>query len=182
MSESAHQPKMNSWVFHATNKNNLYPHEVQGEKSSPIFANLLPFLCRPNFLLVELGADHPEWIEKYYSQCLVPGDSHTVLNYQRIVLLLLVGSFLVVVCIIYFVPVGGVIFSKFKVLNLFILLHTAARKALLYAFFFYLSWGYNYFRQPIEKGSTGPVTSRKRICFQLSLIRLSLMPMPAGWR
>ena len=47
--------------------------KFKAKKVHRSFANLLPFLAAGlTFLLVELGADHPEWIEKYYSNALYP--------------------------------------------------------------------------------------------------------------
>ena len=112
-------------------------------------ANLLPFLVAGlTFLLVELGADHPEWIEKYYSNAFYPVIAMMLSGISGIFSFSIWDIFWTLFILILLYVLGKVIFRRIK-FGIF-LLRTLQLAALLYTFF-YLSWGYNYFRQPIEK-------------------------------
>ncbi|MCK9641036.1 MAG: DUF3810 domain-containing protein [Prolixibacteraceae bacterium] len=121
----------------------------KAKKIQRFVANFLPFLMAGlTFLLVNLGSDHSVWIEKYYSNGLYPVIAFLLSAFSELLPFSLWDVFwsLFILFILYLL--GRVIFSKFK-FKLFIL-RTLQLAALLYTFF-YFSWGFNYFRDPIEK-------------------------------
>lgn len=113
------------------------------------FSNLFPFLVALiTFALVEYGSDHPELIEKYYSHAIYPVVAtlfSSVSGFSSFSLWDIFWSLLVLFALI---MLGSVLFGRIKLLRF--LLRTLQLAAVLYSFF-YLSWGFNYFRQPIEK-------------------------------
>lgn len=123
--------------------------KFKAKKGSLTFFNLLPFLAAiSTFVLVELGADHPDWIEKYYSNALYPVVATLFSGVSGLFPFSLWDIFWSLFVVLALFILGKVLFGKMKFF--LFLLRTLQLAALLYSFF-YLSWGFNYFRQPIEK-------------------------------
>lgn len=114
-----------------------------------IVKNLLPFLAAlVTWWLVETGANHPETIERYYSKGAYPFVASFLSAISNLFPFSLWDVFWSVVVLGLLFSLGLLIARRVRVGLFFLrLLQTAA---LLYAFF-YVAWGFNYFRQPIEK-------------------------------
>jgi hypothetical protein len=114
-----------------------------------ILRNSLPFLAAlVTFLLVEKGSQRPDLVEKYYSAGLYPFVSRILSGFSNLFSFSLWDLFwtLFVLAALIFT---GLLLSK-RIKAGFLLLRTIQIAALLYTLF-YFSWGFNYFRQPIEK-------------------------------
>jgi hypothetical protein len=112
-------------------------------------ASLLPFLAALlTFLLVEWGSGHPEWIERYYSNALYPFIATLFSGVSRLLPFSMWDVFWALFILFALVMLGALISRKIR--PAVFLLRTLQIAAILYSFF-YLSWGYNYFRSPIEK-------------------------------
>lgn len=114
-----------------------------------ILRNSLPFLAAlVTFLLVEKGSQRPDLIEKYYSAGLYPFVSRILSGFSNLFTFSLWDLFwtLFVLTALIFT---GLLFSK-RIKAGLLLLRTLQIAAILYTVF-YFSWGFNYFRQPIEK-------------------------------
>ena len=114
-----------------------------------IVRNLLPFLfALVTFLLVEKGSDYPQWIEKWYSKGLYPFAAWILSGFSHLFPFSVWDVFWSIVVLILLYALGLMLTGKLRPGKF--LLRSLQFAALLYTFF-YLSWGYNYFRQPIEK-------------------------------
>jgi hypothetical protein len=123
--------------------------KLKGKSFRVSFADLIPFLIAiVTYLLVETGSKHPEWIEKYYSNAIYPVLATLLSAISGIFPFSMWDIFWSLFVVYALYVLGRVIFRKIKP-GIF-LLRTLQVAAVMYAFF-YLSWGYNYFRQPIEK-------------------------------
>ncbi len=122
---------------------------VHRKKSFLISTNLVPFiLAAITFLLVEKGSEHPDWIENQYSRALYPIVSTVLSGASNLFKFSVWDFFWSATILLILFAIGLVISKRMKILTF--LLRTFQFAALLYAFF-YFSWGFNYFRQPIEK-------------------------------
>ena len=118
-------------------------------KSVQIFINLLPVIfALVTFLLVEKGSDYPQLIEKWYSKGLYPFAAWILSGFSHLFPFSVWDVFWSIVVLILLYALGLLLTGKLRLRNF--LLRSLQFAALLYTFF-YLSWGYNYFRQPIEK-------------------------------
>ncbi len=114
-----------------------------------ILKNLLPFLIAVlTFFLVEKGSEHPDWIESSYSTGLYPFVALILSGLSNLFPFSLWDVFWSLVVVFALVGFGLMISRKLKAGKFFLRMLQIA--ALLYAFF-YWSWGFNYFRQPIEE-------------------------------
>ncbi len=121
----------------------------KGISAVQIVKNLLPFivaLC--TYLLVETGARHPETIERIYSKGLYPYLATILSAFSNLVPFSVWDVFWSLVVIIILYVLYLFLSRKLRFWN--VLLRSLQFAAILYAFF-YLAWGFNYFRQPIEK-------------------------------
>jgi len=113
------------------------------------FANLWPFLSAVlTFLLVEVGTVHPEWVESFYSKAVYPVVAALFSGISRLFPFSLWDLFWAFFVLFSLFTVGRLALRKLKPGRF--LLRSLQTAAILYSFF-YLSWGYNYFRLPIEK-------------------------------
>jgi hypothetical protein len=120
----------------------------KGKSGLKIIKNSIPFLLAlGTFLLVEAGSNHPESIESLYSKGLYPYISMLLSAFSNLIPFSIWDSFwtLVVIVLIYAIS----LFIRWRLRKANFLLRSLQFAALLYTFF-YLSWGFNYFRQPIE--------------------------------
>lgn len=129
-------------------KQKLSPVGKRKSKGYRVLGNLLPFLlAAATFALVEYGAGHPGFVEKYYTTGIYP--------YLAGILSVMSGLLPFSAWDIFWtLVVLGILASLWLVLTkrirpLVYLLRMAQFAAILYAWF-YFSWGFNYFRQPIE--------------------------------
>ena len=114
-----------------------------------IFKNILPFLVAlTTFLLVEKGSERPDLVEKYYSRGIYRFFSWLLSGFSNLFSFSLWDLFWSFVVLAALISIGLLITRRMKAG--WFLLRTFQLAALLYAFF-YFSWGFNYFRQPIEK-------------------------------
>jgi hypothetical protein len=114
-----------------------------------IFKNLLPFfIALITFWLVETGSNHPERIENFYSKGLYPVVAKIFSAFSNLFPFSVWDLFWSVVVVLVLLSIGLIISRRMRFWRF--LLRTLQIAALLYAFF-YISWGFNYFRQPIEK-------------------------------
>ena len=122
---------------------------LKQKQSSSIIKNLLPFLIAVvTFGLVEVCSRKPEWIENYYSQGLYPLVAVVLSGLSHLIPFSLWDVFWSLVILSFLLAIGLIIGRKLRLLTF--LLRTLQFAAILYSFF-YFSWGFNYFRQPIEK-------------------------------
>ena len=123
--------------------------KLKAKKVPLSLSDLLPFLVALlTFAGVELGASHPDWVEKYYSAALYPIVATLFSGVSGLFPFSLWDIFWSIFILFALVILGRLLFGKTKIFTF--LLRTLQLAAILYAFF-YLSWGFNYFRQPIEK-------------------------------
>ena len=114
-----------------------------------LLKNLIPFLIAAGtFLLVEKGSDHPALVEKYYSNGFYPVVASLFSWISNLFNFSLWDVFWTVVVLMALLAIGMLIARKIKAG--WLLLRTLQLAAILYSFF-YFSWGFNYFREPIEK-------------------------------
>lgn len=112
-------------------------------------ASLIPFLAALlTFMLVEWGSGHPEWIERYYSNGFYPIIARLFSGISRHFPFSLWDTFWALFILFVLFMLGALLSRKIR--PAFLMLRTLQIAAILYAVF-YLAWGYNYFRQPIEK-------------------------------
>ncbi len=122
---------------------------LKRKKGFHIFKNLWPFLTALiTYLLVEEGSQSPEWIERQYSRSVYPIVATILSGLSNLFSFSLWDVFWSIIVLLVLLAIGLIIARKMKV-GWFIL-RTLQIAALLYSFF-YFSWGFNYFRQPIEK-------------------------------
>lgn len=123
--------------------------DLKKVKSVVILKNTVPFLIAAStWYLVEKGASHPEAVEKYFSGGLYPLISPILSGFSRWFPFSLWDLFWSVVVLGVLLSIGLVLARKIRFGSF--LLRVLQISALLYSFF-YFSWGFNYFRQPIEK-------------------------------
>jgi hypothetical protein len=123
--------------------------KLTGKKGVQIIKNALPFLIAGiTWWLVEEGSNHPDLIENNYSKGLYPWVATALSALSNLFTFSLWDIFWSVVVLVVLLALGMVIARKIRV-GAF-LLRTLQITALLYSFF-YFAWGFNYFRQPIEK-------------------------------
>ncbi len=118
-------------------------------KISVILKNLAPFLIALiTWFLVEKGSENPEKVESLYAKGLYPYVAALLSALSNLVSFSLWDVFwsLVVLFILYALVL--LLRRKLRIGNS--ILRVLQFAAILYSFF-YLSWGFNYFRQPIEK-------------------------------
>jgi hypothetical protein len=99
-------------------------------------------------MLVEWGSGRPEWIERYYSNGLYPVLARLFSGISRYVPFSL-WDFFWAAFLLFALFMMGLLISR-KIRPAIFLLRTLQIAAILYTIF-YLAWGYNYFRLPIEK-------------------------------
>ena len=110
--------------------------------------NLLPFASALLiFFLVELGTRYPEITESWYSKGLYPVIASLFSAISGLFPFSLWDIFWALFVLFALFTLGRVILRKLKPGSF--LLRTLQVAAILYSFF-YLSWGFNYFRLPIE--------------------------------
>jgi Protein of unknown function (DUF3810) len=110
--------------------------------------NLLPFASALLiFFLVELGTRYPEITESWYSKGLYPVIASLFSAISGLFPFSLWDIFWALFVLFALFTLGRVILRKLKPGRF--LLRTLQVAAILYSFF-YLSWGFNYFRLPIE--------------------------------
>ncbi len=123
--------------------------KLKAKKVPLSLSDLIPFLAALlTFMGVELGAGHPAWIEKYYSGAIYPAIATLFSSFSGLFPFSLWDIFWSTFIIFALVMLGRLLSGRTRILTF--LLRTLQLAATLYAFF-YLSWGFNYFRQPIEK-------------------------------
>ena len=111
--------------------------------------NLLPFASALLiFFLVELGNRYPEMIESFYSKGMYPVIAFLFSAISGLFPFSLWDIFWARFVLFALFTLGRVILLKLKPGRF--LLRALQVAAILYSFF-YLSWGFNYFRWPIEK-------------------------------
>ncbi len=111
--------------------------------------NLLPFLLAlGTFYVVETGANHPESIERIYSRGLYPYVASVLSAFSNLFSFSVWDVYWSLVVLVILYALFLFVTRKLRIWN--VLLRTLQFAAILYTFF-YLSWGFNYFRQPIEK-------------------------------
>ncbi len=115
----------------------------------PVSRNGWPFLLALiTWLLVEWSASHPASVEKYYSTSLYPAIAAALSFISRQIAFSLWDLFWIVLIIGLLTSIVLIILRKLRFWHS--LLRLLQLTAFLY-FLFYLVWGYNYFRYPIEK-------------------------------
>ena len=123
--------------------------KLKRKKTYTIFKNLLPFLIAIiTFLLVEKGSEAPEVIEKFYSRGFYPIMAAILSSISNLFPFSMWDVFWCLVVLGILAAIGLVISRKIK-FGWFVL-RLLQIAAVLYSFF-YISWGFNYFREPIEK-------------------------------
>ena len=118
------------------------------KKGILILKSLWPFLIAIiTFLMVEKGSGHPGWIESIYSTGLYPFVALFLSAISNLFPFSLWDVFWTLVIVVVLWGIGLMISRKMRVGKF--LLRILQTAAILYSFF-YWSWGFNYFRQPIE--------------------------------
>lgn len=113
-----------------------------------IIFHIWPFLLALiTFTCVNFGADHPKIIEKYYAKGVYPIIAETLSSFSRLVTFSLWDTFWIFSTLTLLITLILVIIKKLK-LSIFILILLQAL-TIIYSFF-YLTWGFNYFRPKIE--------------------------------
>jgi hypothetical protein len=107
----------------------------------PFLLALIIFAC------VNFGADHPKVIEKYYAEGVYPIIAQTLSTFSRFVSFSLWDTFWIISTLTLLITLILVFIKKLK-LSLFVL-RLFQILAIIYSFF-YLSWGFNYFRPKID--------------------------------
>lgn len=121
----------------------------KGKSGVQIVKNLVPLLVAlGTFLAVESGANHPESIEKYYSEGVYPYLASILSAFSNLFPFSVWDVFWSIVVLFVLYALGLLFTRKLRIVNA--LLRCLQFAAILYSFF-YISWGFNYFRQPIEK-------------------------------
>jgi len=114
-----------------------------------IFKNLLPFLVAIfTYWLVSKGSENPALIEYNYSKGLYPFVATILSGLSDLFSFSMWDVFWSVMVLLLLLAIGLLITRRIKFGWFF--LRTLQITALLYSFF-YFSWGFNYFRLPIEK-------------------------------
>jgi len=113
-----------------------------------IILNLCPFLLSALvFLSTKLSIRNPDWIEHYYSKGIYPFIAEFFSFFSNLLLFSLWDVFWILIILLI---ISGLILVAFKKIKLgWYLWRILQVLALLYSFF-YLVWGYNYFRPGIE--------------------------------
>ena len=118
-------------------------------KGVAIIRNSWPFLIALiTFFLLMKGADHPESIESLYSKGLYPYIATILSFFSNLFSFSVWDAFWTLFVLTVLVSLGLLISRRMKI-GIF-LVRTLQTAALLFSFF-YFSWGFNYYRQPIEK-------------------------------
>jgi len=122
-------------------------HKVHIKNKRYIF-NSLPFLTAVlAFAGVRFAVHNPGFVEKYYSTGLYPGLAKLISFLSNLIPVSIWDIFWIITLIL---VVAGLIMVIIKRVTLLMyLLRLGQFLALLYTIF-YLAWGYNYFRPPIE--------------------------------
>ncbi|HUX97475.1 MAG TPA: DUF3810 domain-containing protein [Bacteroidales bacterium] len=116
---------------------------------SKLFRNIWPFIAATFvFLLVLVAIKNPSFVEDYYSEGFYTVFARILSFFSRLLPFSLWDIFWFLAIFSLLVGIALVIRKKFKLRKL--LLITGQILALLYAYF-YISWGFNYFRPDIEK-------------------------------
>jgi len=119
------------------------------KKGAAIIRNIWPFLIALiTFFLLMKGADHPESVESIYSKGLYPYIATLLSAISNLFTFSLWDVFWSVVVLGVLGSIVLMISRRMKI-GIF-LVRTLQTAALLFSFF-YFSWGFNYYRQPIEK-------------------------------
>ena len=128
---------------------------------------ILPFITAVLvFLLVRLAINNPDGVEKYYSNGFYPYYAIIVSSVSRFIPFSLWDMFWILTVLALIVGIIAVIIKKLK-LRLF-LFRTAQAAAILYTLF-YVSWGFNYFRQDINKRIGSTVIKTDEQLFRVAL-------------
>jgi len=110
--------------------------------------NTLPFLIAGiSFACVRIAVHNPEFVEKYYSNGLYPVIARLISWVSRLIPFSVWDIFWILTVIVVLSGLVLVIIRRLTILNY--LLRAGQFLALLYAIF-YITWGFNYFRPPIE--------------------------------
>jgi hypothetical protein len=113
-----------------------------------IILNLLPFaLAILVLMIVKLGQRHPELIERYYSGALYPLIAKSLSSVSDLVPYSLWDIFWISVIILF---LCGLILLILRTIRLYWFVLRVAQVMALFYSFFYISWGFNYFRPNIE--------------------------------
>ncbi|HEY5510502.1 MAG TPA: DUF3810 domain-containing protein [Prolixibacteraceae bacterium] len=119
------------------------------KKGAVIIRNIWPFLIALiTFFLLMKGAEHPESVESIYSKGFYPCVAILLSAISNLFTFSLWDVFWSVVVLGVLLSIGLMISRRMKI-GIF-LVRTLQTAALLFSFF-YFSWGFNYYRQPIEK-------------------------------
>ncbi|MCE1199829.1 MAG: DUF3810 domain-containing protein, partial [Marinilabiliales bacterium] len=117
-------------------------------KKKAILIQAIPFLVALLvFLLVELGSGHPRWVETVYSRGIYPFIAALFSSLSQWSPISLWDLFWTLLIVALLILLGLALSGKMNRWRSLLRLFQFA--ALLYAFF-YVSWGFNYFRQPFE--------------------------------
>ena len=119
------------------------------KKGVAIIRNSWPFLVALiTFFLLMMGTDHPESVESLYSKGVYPYIATLLSFFSNLFSFSVWDTFWAVFVLTVLVSLGLLISRRMKI-GIF-LVRTLQTAALLFSFF-YFSWGFNYYRQPIEK-------------------------------
>jgi hypothetical protein len=119
------------------------------KKGAKIIRNIWPFLIALiTFFLLMKGADHPEIVESIYSKGLYPYIATLLSAISNLFTFSVWDVFWSVVVLGVLGSIVLMISRRMKI-GIF-LVRTLQTAALLFSFF-YFAWGFNYYRQPIEK-------------------------------
>ena len=123
---------------------------MEGQKGrSGLFRNIWPFIAAAFvFMLVLAAIRNPLFVENYYSEGFYMVFARVISFFSRLLPFSLWDIFWFVAIFSLLAGIALVIRKKIRLTKL--LLKTGQVLALLYAYF-YISWGFNYFRPDIEK-------------------------------
>jgi hypothetical protein len=115
------------------------------------------------FLTTKISIQHPGFIDRYYSEGIYPIIAKIFSFFSHLIPFSLWDVFWVLIILLIISGLVLVIFKKIKMG--WYLLRTLQFVALLYSFF-YLVWGYNYFRPKIEKRVGWEIPKADTLIFQ----------------
>lgn len=122
-----------------------------GQRSQPgrIIFNTIPvILALLVFISTRIAIKNPSFIEHYYSEGIYPVIARLVSFVSNLVPFSIWDVFWVIIIVLF---LAGIILALFKKIRFgWFCLRTLQSVAVMYSFF-YIIWGYNYFRPDIEK-------------------------------